>query len=144
MNRVPAPAEFERQTPDNFRPPPPDRDSQHVRACPRIKVAKVWDRIPGHWIRQLEQNQLISTCCRHPEDHEIEAFYTTLNWKKNLDPMGDPIKPDQPQGGVPDVYIFHCTCGRKHRRFLVGFGLPGPMWGWRNKIRELWHAIGRL
>lgn len=81
-------------------------------ACPRVKMAD----LPPNFIpkrlyeKNLEQNQLIASCCRHPENHEIEA-------RKS--------HPDEP---VPDIYVFHCTCGRKHRVFCVGTGDERPMW----------------
>lgn len=83
-----------------------------VPACPRVKVA---DFPPG-WIpkrlyeRNLEQNQMIASCCRHPENHEIEA-------RKS--------HPDEP---APDIYVFHCQCGRKHRVFCAGTGDERPTW----------------
>lgn len=83
-----------------------------VSACPKVKMA---DFPPG-WIpkrlyeRNLEQNQMIASCCRHPENHEIEA-------RKS--------HPDEP---APDIYVFHCECGRKHRVFCVGTGDERPMW----------------
>jgi hypothetical protein len=81
-------------------------------ACPRVKMAD----LPPNFIprrlyeRNLEQNQLIAGCCRHPENHDIEA-------RKS--------HPDEP---VPDIYVFHCQCGRKHRVFCVGTGDERPMW----------------
>ena len=83
-----------------------------VSACPKVKVAD----FPKGWIpkrlyeRNLEQNQQIATCCRHVEDHEIEA-------RKS--------HPDEP---APDIYVFHCQCGKKHRVFCVGTGDERPMW----------------
>lgn len=82
-----------------------------VLACPRVKVSD----LPPNWLKKkhieyLEQNQLISGCCRHPENHEVEA------WRSH---------PDEP---VADIYIFHCTCGRKHRFFCVGLDDERPMW----------------
>lgn len=82
-----------------------------VPACPRVKVA---DLPEGHLkkshIERLEQNQMIASCCRHPENHEVEA-------RKS--------HPDEP---APDIYIFHCTCGRKHRFFCVGMTDARPVW----------------
>jgi hypothetical protein len=78
-----------------------------VLACPRIKVPLVMNMLPARYIEALEQNQKIASCCRHPEDHEIEAWYSTQ---------------EEAAKGIPDIYIFHCTCGRKHRRFCVGTG----------------------
>ena len=83
-----------------------------VEACPRVKMSEfppgfIPERLYG---KNLEQNQQIASCCRHPENHEIEA-------RKS--------HPDEP---APDIYIFHCQCGRKHRVFCVGTGDERPMW----------------
>lgn len=85
---------------------------QHL-ACARVKVKNpapdVWTaggaRLPLKYAEALEQNQLLSSCCRHPENHEIEAWFSSDEDKDR---------------GIPDIYIFFCTCGRKHRRFCVG------------------------
>lgn len=79
-------------------------------ACPRYPVRKLLGLIPAKYIEALEQNQNIASCCRHPEDHEIEAFKS------------------HPDEKSPDIYIFHCTCGRKHRRFCIGGGDVRPVW----------------
>lgn len=82
-------------------------------ACPRVKVADFPDGfIPTKYIEGLEQNQLLKSCCRHPENHEIEALKS------------------HPEEDAPDIYIFHCTCGRKHRRLLLGAvdDVPRPIW----------------
>ena len=87
-----------------------------VPACPRRKVADFPKGfIPARYYeRNLEQNQLLAHCCRHPENHEIEA------------------RKSHPYEQVPDIYIFHCTCGRKHVRFFIGEydreGEARPMW----------------
>lgn len=83
-----------------------------VPACPRYPVRKLMDRnlLPVKYLEALEHNQKLASCCRHPENHEIEA-----------------LKSDASQP-VPDIYIFHCTCGRKHRRFCVGGGDVRPVW----------------
>lgn len=96
----------------------------HVLACPRYPVAKLGNLIPLKFIEALEQNQKIAHCCRHPENHEISAWYTSANWRDKKDPFGNP----EPRGGVPNVYIFHCSCGRDHRRFMVGGGDVRPFW----------------
>ena len=85
----------------------------HVLACQRMKVADVPVKIPVKYFEVLEQNQLIRSCCRHPEEHDIEAFFSSE---------------EQAATGLPDIYIFHCTCGRKHRRFCVGGGDARPFW----------------
>lgn len=81
-------------------------------ACPRIKAEKVWQQLPVKYIEALEHNQKIASCCRHPENHDVEALYSS---------EADAEK------GIPDIYIFHCTCGRQHRRFCVGEG-GRPKW----------------
>ncbi len=82
-----------------------------VRACPRVKVAD----LPEGFLKQshieaLEHNQQIASCCRHPENHEVEALKT------------------HPDEKSPDVYVFHCTCGRKHRFLCVGQTDERPYW----------------
>lgn len=81
-------------------------------ACPRVKVADLPEgHIPARFFEALEHNQQIASCCRHPENHEIEALKS---------------HPDEP---APDIYIFHCSCGRKHRRFCVGMTYEArPFW----------------
>ncbi len=82
----------------------------HVLACERVKVADCPARIPDAYIETLEHNQKISSCCRHPENHEISAWYSNE------------------AETVPDIYKFHCTCGRTHVRFCVGGGDSRPYW----------------
>lgn len=86
------------------------RPAMQVLACKRYPVAKLKGLIPQKYIEALEQNQMLRSCCRHPENHEIEA------WKSRA------------EEAAPDVYIFHCSCGRKHRRFCVGGGDERPFW----------------
>ncbi|HJY05364.1 MAG TPA: hypothetical protein VJ323_03560 [Bryobacteraceae bacterium] len=82
-----------------------------VPACRRVKVSDFpAGFLPTKYFEALEQNQKIASCCRHPENHEIEALKS---------------HPDEP---APDIYIFHCTCGRKHRRFCVGLTDTRPTW----------------
>lgn len=85
-----------------------------VVACPRVKVADFPDGfIPAkYYERNLEQNQLLASCCRHPENHEVEA------------------RKSHPDERAPDIYIFYCTCGRKHVRWLLGSidDVPRPEW----------------
>jgi hypothetical protein len=72
-------------------------------SCPRRKVSDFPDGfLKLKWIERLEQDQKLSSCCRHPERHEVEALKS---------------HPEEP---CADIYIFHCTCGRKHRFFCVG------------------------
>lgn len=82
-----------------------------VPACPRVKVADLPEGfLKKNHIEGLEQNQLIAHCCRHPENHEVEA------------------RKSHPDETAPDIYIFHCTCGRKHRFFCVGLTDERPTW----------------
>lgn len=83
----------------------------HVQACPRVKVADLPNgHLPIRYIEALEHNQQIPSCCRHPENHEVEALKS------------------HPDEQAPDIYIFHCTCGRQHRRFCVGRTDTRPVW----------------
>lgn len=83
-----------------------------VSACPRVKVAD----LPEGFLKQthiehLEHNQLISSCCRHPENHEVEALKS------------------HPDEKAPDIYIFHCnSCNRRHRFLCCGLDDVRPMW----------------
>jgi hypothetical protein len=82
-----------------------------VQACPKVKVADLPDDfLPKRFIEGLEQNQQIASCCRHPENHEVEA------------------RKSHPDEKAPDIYVFHCTCGRKHVRFCVGMDDQRPTW----------------
>jgi hypothetical protein len=88
------------------------RSGNHVLACPRIAVAKLgW--LPAKYREALEHNQQIAHCCRHPENHEIEAWFSNAK---------------DEAAGTPDIYILHCSCGRKHTRFCVGGGEERPVW----------------
>jgi hypothetical protein len=87
-------------------------DAHLIEACPQVPVAKCPARVPQKFIEALEHNQRIASCCRHPENHDISAWYSS---------EADRAK------GVPDIYVFHCTCGRVHRRFMLGGG-KRPFW----------------
>ncbi len=82
-------------------------------ACPKVKVK---DFPPGHipvrYFEAMEHNQLIRSCCRHPENHEIAAFKS------------------HPDEKAPDIYIFYCNCGRLHRRYIAARTdrEPRPLW----------------
>ena len=79
--------------------------------CPRRKVSDFREGfLKKNHIEALEQNQKIAHCCRHPENHDVEAFKS---------------HPSEP---FADIYIFHCTCGRKHRFFCVGIADYRPEW----------------
>lgn len=101
--------------------------SQHRLACPRVPVAKVMYALPVRYLEALEHNQQIASCCRHPENHEIEAWFSS---------------PADEEGGRPDIYKFYCTCGRVHVRFCVG--MDHPLWAqhpdkpWMRDKRPRW------
>lgn len=82
-----------------------------VPACPRVKVEDLPpDFLKANQIAALEQDQKLRSCCRHPENHEVEA------------------RKSHPDEQLPDIYIFHCTCGREHRFFCVGMTDERPSW----------------
>jgi hypothetical protein len=72
-------------------------------ACPRVRVA---DLPTGHLkqkhIDHLEQNQQIASCCRHPENHDVEALKS------------------HPDEQAPDIYIFIASAGRSTGSFASG------------------------
>jgi len=83
-----------------------------VDACPRVRVA---DLPPGFlkkkWFEHLEQNQQIASCCRHPENHFIEA------------------KRSHPEEPAPDIYQFFCDrCNKKHTFVCMGLEDTLPIW----------------
>lgn len=83
----------------------------HVVVCPRIAVAKLPPGlIPTKYFEAMEHNQQLSSCCRHPENHEVEA------------------RKSSEAETAPDIYIFHCGCGRLHTRFCLGGGDQRPFW----------------
>jgi hypothetical protein len=95
-------------------------------ACQRMPVAKT-DRdgnvrympgLPMRWIEAIEQNQQANSCCRHPENHDIGAFYSSA---------------DDEAKGIPDIYIMFCKCGAFHRRLCVGGSDPVTGRGMRPK-----------
>jgi hypothetical protein len=82
-----------------------------VLACPKVRVGD----LPEGFLKQthieaLEHNQKIASCCRHPENHEVEA------------------RKSHPDEKAPDIYVFTCTCGRQHRMFCLGTGDRRPIW----------------
>lgn len=110
-----------------LKPPPPSIDvftrrfgtypkgtvlpETQVMHSPRRKVADFPEGfLKQNHIEALEHNQKISSCCRHPENHEVEALKS---------------HPDEP---APDIYVFFCPCGRKHRFFCVGIDDRRPEW----------------
>jgi hypothetical protein len=86
----------------------PETQVQH---SPRRKVSDFPDGfLKRNQIEAMEQNQKIAPCCRHPENHEVEALKS------------------HPDEEAPDIYVYHCTCGKKHRFFCVGMSDERPEW----------------
>lgn len=82
-----------------------------VVACRRVKVADLPpDHLKPEHIAHLEQNQQIASCCRHPENHEVEA------------------RKSHPAEPAPDTYIFYCKCGKKQEFFCCGLTDKRPVW----------------
>jgi hypothetical protein len=86
-----------------------------VVACPRVKMADMPKGfIPAkYYENNLEHNQQVASCCRHPENHEIEA------------------RKSHPDEETPDIYVFYCNgCKRKHVRWFVGEtdDVARPIW----------------
>lgn len=85
-----------------------------VLVCKRRPVASFAPGlIPRQMMEPMEQNQLLSSCCRHPENHDIEA------WKAHPGLKG------------PDQYIFTCTCGKRHVNWLLGIKFDYLLPEWR-------------
>jgi hypothetical protein len=83
-----------------------------AQACHRVRVADLPEGfLKSNHVAALEQNQKIASCCRHPENHDVEALKS------------------HPDERAPDTYVFHCNCGRKHRFFCVGMTDERPAWG---------------
>lgn len=107
-------------------------DEHLIPACQRVKVKNpapgVYTaggaRLPIRYLEALEQDQQLAGCCRHPENHDLSAWYSCA---------------DDAAKGTPDVYVFHCSCGRVHRRFGIG---GNPMKDGVVDYAAL-HAIGR-
>lgn len=94
----------------------------HVLACKRSPVAKWMHILPVKYLEAMEHNQQIASCCRHPENHDIEAFYSCEEERwRDKDPEKDMPNP-------PDLYVFHCKCGLKHTRLCVGNADQRPYW----------------
>ena len=81
---------LENYRPDLPEPPPtpPAPPEPYALACKRIPVASLYHKrlphqrlLPDKFIEQMEQNQQIASCCRHPENHEISAWYSNEEHK---------------------------------------------------------------
>lgn len=97
----------------------------HHLACPRHPVRSLGNLLPTKYLEALEQNQQIASCCRHPENHDIEAWYSS------------DVDRDR---GVPDIYKFICDgCGRTHVRFCVG-GSAGSGPNAPQELRPFWEV----
>lgn len=82
--------------------------------CPKVKVDEFPEGfIPAKYLEvPIRLHNQLEACCRDRSKHEIEG------------------RKSHPQEEAPDIYIFYCTCGRKHIRFLVGSvdDVPRPIW----------------
>ena len=77
----------------------------------RVPVKSVIHILPEAFLLPMENNQLLRSCCRHPENHSIEG------WKSH------------PREPAPDIYIFYCDCcNREQRIFCVGETDLRPIW----------------
>ena len=85
--------------------------SKHFGACPRIPVSAA--QLPVKFLEAMIKNAGLRDCCRNPFGQDIEAFFSSEDDKAK---------------GAPDIYVLHCSCGRKHRRFMLGGGEPRPFW----------------
>lgn len=85
-----------------------------VLTCPRRPVASFKPGyIPWQIMEPMEHDQKLSSCCRHPENHDIEA------WKSNPNVKG------------PDQYIFTCACGKRHTNWILGIKYDYPLPEWK-------------
>ena len=81
------------------------------KALPRVKISDLPpNHIPLRWVERLEHDQLLRSCCRHPENMEIEGFKS------------------HPEELMPDVFKMYCRCGRTHHFFFVGEEGETPRW----------------
>jgi len=67
------------------------------------------DMIPAKYLWAILGNEKLNKCCRKPENLTLELRKTQ----------------DLPEITFPDLYVFGCACGRKHRRFLASPGAYG-------------------
>jgi hypothetical protein len=83
-------------------------------ACPLYPVDRIRQLFPEEMLTVMENNQQLKICCRHVDNHLVEARYTSAQ---------------QARSGVPDYYIFHCTeCGCRHHQAMHGIGDVRPKW----------------
>lgn len=89
-------------------------DSQHILACPRVPVQSVQHLLPIKYLTAIAIHAA-RDCCRHPENHDIEAWFS---------------KAAEQAKGTPDIYKFYCkTCEAEglpacHVRFCLGGDHP--------------------
>lgn len=65
--------------------------------------------IPAKFLWAVIGNEKLEPCCRKPENLTLELRKTQ----------------DLPEITFPDLYVFGCECGRKHRRMLANPGRYG-------------------
>ncbi|MCC7304762.1 MAG: hypothetical protein IT558_00725 [Alphaproteobacteria bacterium] len=80
-------------------------ESRQVVIVPQRSLLECLREIPAHYLYAITNNQKLNECCREVENLSLEI-------RKTQDiPMDE-----------PDLYVFQCACGRKHRRMLVESG----------------------
>ena len=77
-------------------------ESKQVVVAPFRPLIQCLREIPAHYLWDILSNNKLNECCRAPESLEMEV-------RKSQD-----IEMQE-----PDLYVFQCGCGRKHRRLLV-------------------------
>lgn len=85
----------------------------HTLICPEVKAEGGPAKIPDKWWDTFTnpiRHNLLEECCRRKDTKTITAFRSNRRQY------------------APDVYIFKCTCGRKHPIFCVGGGDTRPVW----------------
>lgn len=93
--------------------------SPHEIACKRVPILDVWHLLGPKikWFEQLigkppwQDKKAPNLCCHKPSNLEIEAWYTTPEWKE--------------ANGVPNLYKIYCRhCMACHAKFCV----DGDIW----------------
>lgn len=99
------------------------------------------------WMAALEENQKLASCCRDPSSHYISAWSSTEEYREvGMQDWFAAIRQGftgslaelKAQASKPaNIYVFHCQCGRDHRRFCVG-GEESPHGREFNQPRLTW------
>lgn len=98
-------------------------DSAHILACDRRPVAEVLHVMPQRWLDGFLNHP--KDCCKDYRNLDIEAWYSSQNEiNRTLAHQVMAGVPLDQARGVPDIYKFHCSCGKSHVRFCVGGNHP--------------------